>query len=110
MADIKFPYGATDHQQPAFAATLAVTTKNGITLLEPAILTGNMTVNVTLDAEQEKGSMLIVKVKTTGTETFTYGTNITAGVVTGVAGKTFLQAFIFDGVAFVAIADKFQID
>ena len=108
--DIKFPFGAVDHQQPVFAATLAVTTKNGVTLLEPAILTGAMTINVTVDAEQEVGSMLFVKVKTTATEVTTYGTNITGPTVTGVAGKTWVQAFIYDGGAFVASGVKQQID
>ncbi len=110
MSKVKFPFGALDHQQPVFAATIAATVVNGNTLIEPAILTGAMTLNLTVDAEVEKGAMLFVKVKTTATEVTTFGTNITAPTVTGVAGKTWVQSFIYDGSAFVAAGVKQQID
>ncbi len=107
---INHPAGAADHQQPAFAATLAATIKNDYTILEPGILTGNMLINLTLDGELRVGAVLVWKQKATGTETTTFGTGITAPVVTGVAGKIHTQTFVFDGVAFVATSAEIQID
>ena len=110
MSEVKHPFGAADHQQPVFAATITPTIKNGVTLLEPAILTGNLLIDVTPDAELEVGAVLVVKIKTTVTETVTYGASIIGPVVTGVAAKTFLQSFIWDGSNFVASGVKQQID
>jgi hypothetical protein len=53
---------------------------------------------------------LHIKVKTTATETFTFGTGIDAPTVTGVAGKTWCQSFWFDGTVFLPSGAKIQID
>ena len=110
MATIRSPFGIADHQTPTSAATLTVEVANDLTIIEPTTLADNMTLNVTPSAELQKGAILLVKVKTTGTETLTYGDNINSSVVTGVAGKTFTQSFMYDGTAFIAMGPKQQID
>ncbi len=111
MTKVRHPYGPLDHQQPAFSATIAATVDNGgATLIEPAILTGALLLNLTIDAGVKKGALLYLKVKTTDTEVTTLGTGITGPTVTGVAGKTWVQTFVFDGTAFVAAGVKQQID
>jgi hypothetical protein len=111
MADhVLWPFGAADVQTPAFAATIAVDIKDRMTILAPAILTGNTTLNLTVDPELTAGALLLVKVKTTATETTTFGTGIDSAVVTGAAGKTWTQLFVYDGALFVPAGTKQQID
>lgn len=110
MYNVNYPFGAADHLQPPFAATLNVEVRNAKTILEPAILTGAMTLNITPSAELPKGAELICKIKATATETVTFGTGIDAPALVGVAGKTKVQAFVFDGTNFIAIGAFVQID
>lgn len=112
MADqyISHPFADADLQQPAYAATLAVTIKNQYTILDPAILTGNMTCNLTIDAGIRKGAMLFLEITTTATETFTPGTGFTAPAFNGVAGKTKCQTLVYDGTSFKPSGVAFQID
>lgn len=112
MADqiISYPFGAADLQQPAYAATLAVTITNQFTILDPAILTGNMTINLTLDQGVRRGAQLFCEITAIGTEVTTFGTGMTAPTVTGVAGKTKCVMFVYDGTTFKPTAVAFQID
>lgn len=110
LATINFPFGAATVLRPAYAATLAVTIRSNFTILDPAILTGAMTINLTIDSEVLIGSSLLVQTTTTGTEVTTFGTGFTAPTLTGVAGKTFQTLFIYDGVTFKPVATPRQID
>ncbi len=108
---INHPFGA--------AATLAIsatgTTAATISAQETYVaslstLTGNATLDLALSSELKAGAKLHLKVKTTATETFTFGTGIDAPVVTGVAGKTWCQSFWYDGTIFLPCGAKIQID
>jgi len=105
-----YPFGHADLQQPAYAATLAVTITDRLTILDPGILTGAMTINLTFGTGMVIGSMLFVELTATATEVTTFGTGFTAPTVTGVAGKTKCQAFIYDGTTFKPLAVAYQID
>jgi hypothetical protein len=107
---IRYPFGAADVQTPVHAATQNVTITDGFTVLAPAIATANVTLNITADDELEAGALLLVKFKTTATETLTFGAGIDSAVITGVAGKTQCQLFVYDGTTFVAAGAKQQID
>jgi hypothetical protein len=107
---VNYPFGDCDYKNPAHAAAQAVTITEQMTILEPAIATANVTLNLTIDAQVKRGAMLIVKFKTTATETLTFGTGCDSAVITGVAGKTQVQALVFDGTLFVGITAKVQID
>lgn len=112
MADqkISYPFGPADVQAPAYAATLAVTITNRMTIFDPAILTGNLTINLTIDPEVKAGAELFCEITATGTEVTTFGTGFTAPTVTGVAGKTKCIEFRYDGVTYKPKAVAFQID
>src|SRR5690349_17231842 len=106
----RWPFAKADLQTPAYAATRAVTIADTKTYLNPAILTGNMTINLTIDSEVQVGAELICQIKTTGTEVTTFGTGFTAPTVTGVAGKNKVCQFVYDGTTFKPVAVAFQID
>jgi hypothetical protein len=107
---VSFPFGAADLQQPAYAATLAVTITELVTILDPAILTGNMTINLTLGTEVRAGAMIFCELTATATEVTTFGTGFTSPTLTGVAGKTKVMGFIYDGTSFKPWAAGYQID
>jgi hypothetical protein len=73
-------------------------------------LTGNATLTVTADPELKAGARLSLVIKTTATETFTFAGDIFAPVVTGVAGKTWAQAFVYNGTDFYPCGAKIQVD
>jgi hypothetical protein len=108
--EISYPFGPADLQQPAYAATLAVTIDNQVTILDPAILTGNMTINLTLDQGIRAGALLLCELTATATEVTTFGTGFTSPTLTGVAGKTKVMGFIYDGTSFKPWAAGYQID
>lgn len=107
---VSFPFGHADLQQPAYAATLAVTINEIFTIIDPAILTGAMTINLTLGVEPRVGALIMVQLTATATEVTTFGTGFTAPTVTGVAGKTKCQLFVYDGTSFKPVAVAYQID
>jgi hypothetical protein len=107
---INYPFGPAQVLRPVFAATLAVTIRSNKTILDPATLTGAMTINLTIDSEVPIGAELIVQTTTTGTEVTTFGTGFTSPTLTGVAGKTFQGLFVYDGVTFKPVALPRQID
>lgn len=109
---INYPFGAADNGLVIEATgTTAFTIKEQETLNSVLpTLTGNATLNLTISSEVRAGAKLHIKVKTTATETLTFGTGIDAPVVTGVAGKTWCQSFWFDGTVFLPSGAKIQID
>lgn len=111
MATINSPFGAAGTITIEATGTTAATISNAITYVETLpTLTGNATLNLTLSSELNAGALLHLKVKTTATETFTFGTGIDGPVVTGVAGKTWCQSFWYDGTIFLPCGAKIQID
>lgn len=106
---VQFPFGKMDKRSVAFTAVMAETIDNS-TILELATLTANATLNLTIATSLPVGAKLYVKIPATATEVLTFGTGFTAPTVTGVAGKTKVQEFIYDGSTFVPIAAAFQIN
>lgn len=112
MADlIKFPFGKADAQAPAYAAVIAVTITNMLTILTFAQLTGDATLNLTIDSQVDKGAIILVKVpaSTNGFD-LTLGAGIDGPDIVGVATKTKTQGFIYDGTSFVPMGAAVQID
>ena len=111
MATINNPFSAAGILTIAATGTTAATISNNETVVSSlTTLTGNATLDLTLSSELKAGAQLHIKVKTTATETFTFGTGIDAPVVTGVAGKTWCQSFWYDGTIFLPCGAKIQID
>jgi hypothetical protein len=111
MATINNPFGAAKVAAIAATGTTALTIDADVTYVSSLpTLTGNGTLDLTLSSELKAGATLFLKVKTTGSETFTFGTGIDAPVVTGSAGKTWTQGFWYDGTIFLPMGAKIQID
>lgn len=112
MSTIKHPWGAIDAQTiAADASDDAKTITNQVTYITTAAaLTGNATLDLTIDSQVTAGAMIHLKITTNATETFTFGTGIDGPVVTGVAGKTWCQSFVYNGTTFYPCGAKIQID
>ncbi len=114
MADysgkVMWPFGAAQVEKPAFAATIAIVVANHMAVIEPAILTGACTLSLTPTAEVRAGALVFVKQKATATETLTFAGSAKAPALVGAAGKTKVQALVFDGTFFVAQGAPVQID
>lgn len=108
---INYPFGDADVITIAATGTTAATITEQVTYASTlTTLTGNGTLDLTVDSGVKAGALLHLKVKTTATETFTFGTSIDAPTVTGVAGKTWTQSFWYDGTTFLPCGAKIQID
>jgi hypothetical protein len=110
MTTLKSPFAAPATVTIAATGTTAATIVSNKNISNLPTLTGNATLDLTLDAELPVGAELHLTIKTTGTETFTFGTGIEAPVVTGVAGKTWSQSFFYNGTAFYPMGAKIQVD
>jgi len=108
---INYPLGAAQTLTLLATGNSALTTNGNYMVTNLPTLTGNATLTLTVDATQTPiGSVLFVNVKTTATETFTFAGSIVAPVVTGVAGKTWSQGFIYNGTNFLPMGAKIQVD
>ena len=107
---VRYPFGPADEKVLSATGAQALTIVDGLTLIDgvSTIATGNRTLNLTLDADLPKGAKLVIRTKTTGTETTIFGTGITGTTYAGVAGKTITRTATFDGVEFKV--DNGQID
>lgn len=108
---VNAPFGAETALVIAATGTTAATISQQQTSTQAlTTLTGNATLDLTLSSSLKAGATLNLKVKTTGTETFTFGTGIDAPTVTGAAGHTWCQSFWYDGTIFLPQGAKIQID
>lgn len=73
-------------------------------------LTANLTISVTASSQLKPGAQIILVIKTNSTETTTFAGSIVGPVVTGVAGKTWSQAFLYNGTKFYPQGAKIQVD
>jgi hypothetical protein len=112
MADVKFPFGPADAQALTATGAQALTITDTMTIIDGVTVpaTGNRTLNLTIDSEMKKGAQLLVQSKTAATETTIFGTGITSATITGGAGKTKNQLFVYNGTAFVGAGTAVQID
>jgi hypothetical protein len=108
---IMWPWGEADVQTPAYAAVIAVTIANMLTILNFAQLTGDATVNLTIDSNVRKGAIIqaVVPASTSGFD-LTLGAGIDGPDIVGVTAKTKTQAFVYDGTRFVPTGAAVQID
>lgn len=109
---IKWPFGAATVETLNATGTQAITIVNEMTIVNGAtvIATGNRTLNLTVGELVGIGAMLVIKTKTTATTTTIFGTAMLGATITGVAGKTFVATFVYDGSAFVNSGTPVQID
>lgn len=108
--NVKWPFGKASTLSPDYAATIAVDIRNTKTFVNIA-LTGDATLNITPDAELEAGAevILVVSATTNGFD-LTLGNAIDGANIVGVAGKTNVQNFYYDGTKFIAVGTYAQIN
>ena len=95
LAGAAAPFGETENQSVAFAATVAATINDHQSVLTIAQATGALTLNLTVGASVRRGSELLIQVSADGTgRVLTYGTGFTASqpTLTITASKTFVIA------------------
>lgn len=110
---VKWPAGAATDMTSITAAggTVAVTITNQMTYMGTIpTLTANATLSVTAPSYLKPGAILLVAVKTNGSETFTFAGALAAPTVTGSAGKTWTQGYIYNGTKFYPMGAKIQVD
>lgn len=87
-----------DFKKPAYASTLSVTTNASKTFIEPAVLTGAMTVNAVVTNAQEYDELVVILLSDTTSRTVTFGTNFkTTGTIAPAISKSATISFVFDG-------------
>lgn len=105
-------YGSVDTLALGATGTQALTIDspfskiNGVTTQA----TGNRTINLTIDSAVKPGARILLLTKTAATETTILGTGIEGPTITGEAGKTFSQEFVYDGTAFYPAGSAVKID
>lgn len=102
--EVLFPFH--EIQEPAYAATLAVEVKQMESFCKPAQLTGNVTVNLTIDDQLTPGAKLYLKLEADGTNrTVTLGTGFDddASNITVTASTVVCKTFVFDGTSYLPV-------
>lgn len=95
------------------AAAQAIEVVNEMTIVDGVTVqadTNNRTLNLTIDAGVTAGARLVVKSKTKATETTLCGTGMTGPGLVGVAGKTKVVEFVYDGAKFIQAGAGVQLD
>lgn len=112
MAEILWPWGAAATASLTATGTQAITIGDNLTIIDGVTTqaTGNRTINLTIGSVVASGALLFVKSKTNGTETTVFGTGLTAATITGEAGKTYTQGFVYDGTTFKPLGGASKID
>lgn len=108
---ISYPDGTADVQTPAYAATITATITNLMTIINPAQLTGALTLNLSIDQGIKAGARIVfIGLSDTTARTTTFGTGFTSPTLAGVISKTKVIEFVFDGTTFKATSVGVQID
>lgn len=94
-----------DYRKPAYIATLSVNLNASKTFVEPAQLTGAMTVNAVVTNTQEYDEVQFIFSADATNRIVTFGTNFkTSGTLTVVASKYGTVKFVFDGTYWIEVA------
>lgn len=109
---VKWPYGAASQEVMTATGAQDFEIVNNLTILDGSsvIATDNRTLNLTADPDLTPGARVIVKTTSTGTEKLNPGTGVKGEAITGVAGKTFVAEYVYDGTGFVQTGKSIQID
>jgi len=88
--------------KPAYASTVSITPNASKTYVQPATLTGAMTINCVDTLCQEFDEVTFVLKSDTTSRTVTFGTNfVSAGTIAPAISKSAVISFVYDGTNFV---------
>lgn len=109
---VKWPYGAATILAMTATGAQDFDIVNNLTLIDGSsvVATDNRTLNLTADADLTPGARVIVKTTSTATEKLNPGIGVKGEAVTGVAGKTFVAEYVWDGTGFIQTGKSIQID
>lgn len=108
---INYPFGAAQGFTAAASGTVAVTISNQMSYMSAVpTLTAATTLSLTAASNLKAGAICLVTVKTTSTEVTTLAGSVIAPAVTGVDGKTWSQAYLYNGTNFYPCGAKIQVD
>ena len=108
---INYPFGAAQGFTAAASGTVAVTISNQMSYMSAVpTLTAATTLSLTAASTLKAGAICLVTVKTTSTEVTTLAGSVIAPAVTGVSGKTWTQAYLYNGTNFYPCGAKIQVD
>lgn len=109
---VKWPFGKADVVSLTATGNQAVDIYNNLTIVDGAsvIATGARTLNLAISKDVEPGARLVVKTRTTATESLTPGEGMAGKATVGVNGKTKVAEYVYDGEKFIQTADAVQID
>jgi hypothetical protein len=108
---LNYPFGAAQGFTCAASGTVAVTISNQMSYVSAVpTLTAAATLSLTASSSLKAGAICLVTVKTTSTEVTTLAGSVLAPAVTGAAGKTWSQAYLYNGTNFYPCGAKIQVD
>lgn len=110
---VKWPFGAALLVLiAAAAAATTVAVDNNMTVIDgvKAVATTDRTINLDISKSVEAGARILLKTKTTATEMTIPGQGFKGASITGVAGKTMVVEYVYDGESFIQTAAAVQID
>lgn len=109
---VKWPFGAATVLALAATGTNALEIYNSLTIVDGVTVaaTGNRTLDLTIDSGVDVGARLLVKTKSAATQTLIPGTGMAGETITGVADKTQVVEYVYDGTKFVQSGKFIQID
>jgi hypothetical protein len=110
MSTVKYPFGPATNDTLTYGATIAKTIDNQKTILTLA-MTGDATLNLTIDDEVKPGATLTIIAGSDGTaRALTPGSGFTGPVIAGVISKKKCARYEYDGISFKMLALAVQID
>jgi hypothetical protein len=109
---VKYPFGDADEQALTATGAQALEIDNQQTIIDGVTVeaTADRTLDLTIGETVKPGARLFIKLKTNGTEDTIFGDNMQGTTITGVAGKTKVVEFVYDGANFVEAGTPVQID
>lgn len=109
---VKWPFGAATILLMAAAGLQAFDIVNNLTIVDGSsvVATGDRTLNLTADAGLAPGARVIVKTTSAAAGKLIPGAGVKGESITGVAGKTFVAEYVYDGISFVQAGKSIQID
>ncbi|RHR56600.1 hypothetical protein [Parabacteroides sp. AF17-28] len=109
---VKWPFGAATILLMTAVGAQVFDIVNNLTIVDGSsvVATDNRTLDLTADPDLAPGARVIVKTTSTATEKLNPGTGVKGESITGVAGKTFVTEYVYDGSGFVQTGKSIQID
>lgn len=109
---VKWPFGAASGMALTASGVQEIKIVNDLTIIDGTTVpaTGDRTLNISVSDTVSAGAMILVKSKTIATEKTVFGEKITGPEITGVAGKTKVATFVYDGSDFIQTGTAVEID